>query len=268
MDISDLVHSVDSEIALVDYENSSSINYIEPYQFKILDKNNNIKWLEISTSNFKWNNKDAVLCFILDVTNKKEMEDALKERERRKNLLIKGMNNLIFILDYDFKFLDFYSSSDKFLLLKPEEFIGKYINEINFPHKVLKKILKALNNTKISGNDSQLEYSLDIHDQNTWFDVSITTIHDEVINKTEFLCIIKDITKLKESEREIKAERDLFSAGPVMTIVWSCYTHWTVKKISNNVEQILGYKPKELLDSSFKYSYIIHDDDNKKYLKS
>lgn len=263
MNIEDLVHNDDLEMSFNNYKSSSFESYVEPYQIRIINKNNEIKWIELSTTDFKWNGKEAALCLLIDVTKRKEIEDLLKESERRKNLLIKGMNNLILILDYNFTLLEYYSSSNKIFFLKPKRYIGKKLEDLNLQESAFKKIHDALMHTKTTKDPSHVEFCLDIAEKKYWFDISITVIQDEVTFENEFLCVVREITLLKESEIEIKAERDLFSAGPVMTVVWD-HVNWKIKRISKNVEDILGYKASEILDEKFDYKLITHKDDQYK----
>jgi len=73
-----------------------------------------------------------------------------------------------------------------------------------------------------------------------------------------------DITEQQKAEDALRAERDLFAAGPVVTISWSPENHWPVTFVSKNVTQILGYTPGQMMDKSFRYTELIHPDDLKK----
>ena len=70
-----------------------------------------------------------------------------------------------------------------------------------------------------------------------------------------------DVTAQQKAEDALRAERDLFTAGPVITISWAPENLWPVTFVSKNVTQILGYTPEQMMDDSFKYSELIHPDD-------
>ena len=72
-----------------------------------------------------------------------------------------------------------------------------------------------------------------------------------------------DITEQQRAEDALREERDLFAAGPVITISWNPESHWPVTFVSKNVAQILGYTPEQMMDSNFRYSELIHPDDLK-----
>ena len=59
----------------------------------------------------------------------------------------------------------------------------------------------------------------------------------------------------------LQMERDRFMQGPVMTFTWENSENWPVKQVSNNILDILGLNPQELLDGSLIYPSLIHPDD-------
>jgi len=71
----------------------------------------------------------------------------------------------------------------------------------------------------------------------------------------------QDITARKVAEEALKAERDLFSNGPVITLEWDPSQNWPVRYVSRNAESILGYTQQEMTDAAFLYSNLIHIDD-------
>ena len=59
----------------------------------------------------------------------------------------------------------------------------------------------------------------------------------------------------------LQRERDRFMQGPVMTFTWKNSKNWPVEQVSDNVFELLGYTPEELLDGSLIYATLIHPDD-------
>jgi diguanylate cyclase (GGDEF)-like protein/PAS domain S-box-containing protein len=66
---------------------------------------------------------------------------------------------------------------------------------------------------------------------------------------------------IRHQENELRAERDLFSAGPVLTMVRGVSESFPVLQVSSNISAILGYTPDEMLDPRFRYDQLIHPDD-------
>jgi signal transduction histidine kinase/CheY-like chemotaxis protein len=55
----------------------------EIYSFRIIDRNGNTKWLEISAVITTWENRPATLNFLTDITERKKAEESLREREKQ-----------------------------------------------------------------------------------------------------------------------------------------------------------------------------------------
>ncbi len=73
--------------------------------------------------------------------------------------------------------------------------------------------------------------------------------------------IVRDITAQRQAEQALRAERDLFSAGPVCTIVWEVSKHWPVRQVSSNSAAILGYTADEMMAPAFRYAGLLHPED-------
>jgi len=69
---------------------------------------------------------------------------------------------------------------------------------------------------------------------------------------------------LDEQQRHLQAERELFKNGPVLLFIWQPEGHWPVKFVSDNVKDILGYSPEELMQDGFEFGQMLHPDDLEK----
>jgi len=92
----------------------------------------------------------------------------------------------------------------------------------------------------------------------------VTTMYDAAGTVTGYLGIAEDITERRAMLRALQEERDLFSSGPVFTIIWGASEHWPVLYVSKNIGEILGYSPSELCASEFRYAELIHPDDRER----
>jgi diguanylate cyclase (GGDEF)-like protein/PAS domain S-box-containing protein len=58
------------------------------YQVRLLHNSGTLVWVELSAVKIVWNNHPATLCFLNDITERKIMEDALRQSENRYRCLI------------------------------------------------------------------------------------------------------------------------------------------------------------------------------------
>jgi PAS domain S-box-containing protein len=68
--------------------------------------------------------------------------------------------------------------------------------------------------------------------------------------------------RLRRSEAQLRAERDLFVGGPVGVVVWGLLADdWTIEYASPNIGSILGHARDDLMSAEFRYSRCVHPDD-------
>jgi len=58
------------------------------YAFRIVTKDGTTKWVEIDTAMISWEGKGAALTFMIDVTERKQMEEAIRERDEQYRALV------------------------------------------------------------------------------------------------------------------------------------------------------------------------------------
>ncbi|MEY2982242.1 MAG: putative sensory/regulatory protein RpfC [Planctomycetota bacterium] len=75
---------------------------------------------------------------------------------------------------------------------------------------------------------------------------------------------ITDITERHRIQEELRRERDLFSEGPVLILVWSDEPGWPVRYVSANAPEILGFTREQLLADGFLFEGAIHPDDRER----
>ncbi len=80
--------------------------------------------------------------------------------------------------------------------------------------------------------------------------------HDYIVG------FLTDVTERRNLHNQLILEHNLFTQGPVSTIIVLPRNGWPVKYVSENIIQILGYTRQEVLSEDFLYSEIINPDDS------
>ena len=76
-----------------------------------------------------------------------------------------------------------------------------------------------------------------------------------------------DITEIRTAEKALQKERDLFIAGPVVSMVWHNKEGWPFEFVSKNAVSLTGYSVDELIQQIGKYEILIHHADLKRVRK-
>ncbi len=109
------------------------------YIFRLLAKDENFRWAEISAVAIDWEGRPATLNFLTDITERKKVEDALRESEVRYRSLFDSTLEGIAVheilcdangIPIDYRFLDVNPMFEKMVGLGREKMIGRTVHEV------------------------------------------------------------------------------------------------------------------------------------------
>lgn len=145
--------------------------------------------------------------FTKDITSRKQTEEALRSSENELRKIFSVMEEIIFELDEDGKYLKIAPTNPSLLYKSAEVLLNKNIKEF-FPADeasfFIAKIQESLNENKTIN----LEYNLTIFDRPIVFEASVSPL-----TKTTVLWIARDITERKHIEAErIKNQKNFEDA--------------------------------------------------------
>ncbi len=194
-----------------------------------------------------------------DITDRKQAEKALRENEAEKNLILQTALVGFWKVDALGKFLDVNDAACQMAGYSREEMMLLSVPDIE-TMETRKEIDRHID--KIIQNGSDRFETEHRRKDGEIINVEASTVWHPA--QERFFTFLRDITRQKQAEASLKAERDLFSDGPVFTVVWDTAENWPIRYISRNISEILGYTPEELMMPDFRYASLIHPDDFKR----
>ncbi|MFX1340201.1 MAG: PAS domain S-box protein, partial [Promethearchaeota archaeon] len=176
------------------------------------DHNRNI-WFDINRIPLH-DSKGNVVGILLtyeDITERKEVDLKIQESEEKYRLISENINDLVFILDTNGRFLYCNESFKKIMGYTPKELIGK--SPLDFAHPEDKeKILHDFKNGINGHNIVNLSRFKSKDGKFKWFESIGNTSYDDKGNPLRMFTVSRDITerkiieeKLRESEEELKS---------------------------------------------------------------
>ncbi len=189
------------------------------YDFRVRDKNQQVKWLRINAVKIEWEQKPATLNFAGEITQQKLAEEALRESEEKYSALVEHSTDGVFILQDDA--LQF---ANKALL----NMTGYSFDEIRNHFDLLlvpeerEKVLSYYHN-RISGMPAPSLYETRLLTKHgTILDVEISAGVIQYRGRPASMGIIRDITQrkltaeiIRESEKKYRTLYETMSLGIV-----------------------------------------------------
>jgi len=233
----EFIHPDDRELVYQRYQQRlKGKEVVSGYRFRVVGKNKSINWLEIHAQRIIYNNKPATLNFILDITDKVEIE-------HKYQLLYNNIPLGLIEFDVDNKeILSINNVISSNFGKKPKEMVGRDFLDF-IPKSIYEKRLSLV---KDAIKTQSIISKIDFRD-GKWFENTAVPI-DYPTGKKTGLVIVRDITDLKNSEellRESERKYRLITENSADIIYSMNIQHEKYTFVSPAVERLLGYTKKE-----------------------
>ena len=189
-----------------------------------------------------------------DITERKRMEEALRESEERVRLMVEGVTDYaIFTLDPDGNVTSWNRGAERIKGYQANEIIGKHFS-IFFPPEDIKsgKTDRELKEAVAKGQCEDEGWRLRKDGTRFLANVVITALRDQEGRLRGFSKITRDVTARYEMERKLHQEqefvRSLVECFPDLIVVLD--REGRFKFVSDRVKDVLGVTPEEYIGRS------------------
>ncbi len=139
------------------------------------------------------------VAMVVDVNDRNQALKSFQENEALLTSVLKALPDLKFRINLDGVFVDYYpAESEEDLLLPPESFLGKTVDEI-LPVPVSIGFKANMLKAHESGLVQIFEYALSIREEINYFEARISALND-----TEFITVIRNISERKKAQRTLQ----------------------------------------------------------------
>ncbi len=174
------------------------------YSFRIVSKTGDTKWAELRVSPYSWDGKSAILCFMTDITERRQVETALKISEERFRILFDFAPDAMYISDLKGTFIEGNKAAEKMLDYNKEELIGKSFLKLHILDKTqIPRALKLMAQNILGKPTGPDEFILQRKDGRK-VTAEILTYPVKIKGETRVLGIARDITERKKVEETLE----------------------------------------------------------------
>jgi two-component system cell cycle sensor histidine kinase/response regulator CckA len=225
------------------------------YEFMVKRKDGVKRWVEVSSSEIKdAQGHTLFMGQLLDITERKEAEKALKKSEQLHRALVEHSHAGILQTDGNFHLTYFNEEFCKLIGYEPEELMGRDFREMLAEETMGLVVENYLARQRGENPPSRYEIMVVRKDGiKRWVEVSAANIVDSDGQKRAVAQLL-DITERKESEEALKESESLFravvdNAHDGLSILGDSFNHIYV---NDEFCRITGYSRDELMSFDFR----------------
>ena len=172
----------------VHYDKDRNQKYVEVHAYPILDEEGKLS---------------EVIEYSLDITERRQALDALKESENKIRSIVENSSDQIFMVDRDYKFLSINKAAADLPTKSPQEMVGKSIFEL-FPENVAEQFSKNIKKVFDAGENMSIEEQIVIKGREYHVGASLNPIKDNEGIVKAVTGIVRDITEHKRTEQYLR----------------------------------------------------------------
>jgi len=174
------------------------------FSTQVYHKNGYLLDVEISGQMVKLKGENVAQGTIIDITGKKRAEAELKRSLNRNQALLGANPDMMFLFNSNCKIVDFHSESYDQLIVKPDVFLGKVLDDI-LPHEVLIITHEKVEAVLATGNPEYSTYEMEINGETRYFESRYVPC-----GKSEVLSIVRDITDQRLAQIALQLTKESY----------------------------------------------------------
>jgi two-component system NtrC family sensor kinase len=219
---------------------------LTPYQFRVICKDGSIIWVMATAKSIQYHGRDAFLGNYMEITERKKVEDALKESEEKYMELANSITDIFFAMDNHLRYTYWNKASEVLTGIREEDAIGKSLLEIFPDSPGLRKAEKVYRAVLKTQKSRAFVNDYDIDSRHYIFEINAYP------SRAGISVFVRDITERKQAEkaqREAEEEKSAFLEEAPAGIIHTDLTG-KITYVNKRFESETGYSREEITGKS------------------
>ena len=172
-------------------------------EYRVRDARGNWHWLhDLSIGCRTIGDEVFIEGMATDITERKQIERELQESHIQLEATLNALPDLMFEVDRNGRVHNFHQPHFGGMQFPHEAFIGRSAFE-SMPPRAAQAVRLALMEAEENGSSFGSTYSLDMHGETIWFEISVSAKGDPSAPDARFIILARDITERKKNEEEL-----------------------------------------------------------------
>ena len=215
---------------------------LSPYQFRVICRDGSILWVMATAKSIQYHGRQAVLGNYMEITGRKQLEDALKDNEERYRELADSVTDVFFAMDEHLRYIYWNKASEVLTGILAEDAIGKSIREI-FPDTPFLRRAEEMYRTVLRTQQPQNSLNdFDVDGKHYIFDINAYP------SRGGISVLARDVTEREQAEEAQKKAEEEKSAFLEEAPVGIIHTDLkgNITYVNKRFESETGYSREEI----------------------
>ena len=182
------------------------------YDFRIIHKSGDIRWVNLKVALFSWEDRPATLCFMTDITKRRQAEEGFRENQNKYRTLFEAANDAIFVACAVTGVLqDANQQAEQLIGRRKHEIIGMHFTELH-PQKQRSVALRNFEkDSELKGKSRYTDFVVQ-HADGQEIPVQISPSLIQIQGVPCVLGIFRDVSEQKKTEDTLRKHAGILSA--------------------------------------------------------
>jgi len=204
-----IVHPEDRESVRENAVEMLRGNCLAPYEFRTVGKNGETVWAMETATSVDYKGKRATLGNFMDITERKQMENALRESEANYRVLAESSVDPIFLHDRSGQYLYANQACARVFGLEPWDIIGKSVTDL-WPKEAAKIMLDDMENVFSKNDIVRKEHPVRLKGDTVYFLTTLAPVRGGDGQVVSVLGVAHDITEHKKMEEALRKSEERY----------------------------------------------------------
>jgi PAS domain S-box-containing protein len=207
----DAVHEEDRKSLLNGWENATDHQEHSLSEYRFVRPDGKIIWV-MGQAIPERNALNQIVGYVgttTNITERKRIEEEFKKSYQKLESIIDAIPDLLIEIDKDGLISNYHSHREDLLSHSSTAIIGKTFSEV-LPSQAVQSFKLAMEEVTLRGFSTGKQYALQLPSGEHWFELSIAPMEENQTNENNFICLSRDITLAKQSEKELQKSKERY----------------------------------------------------------
>jgi PAS domain S-box-containing protein len=170
---------------------------------QVITKEGQIKDVEIRAVRFELEGEERIQAIFRDITERKQLEDTLRESEEKYRTLVESAAEYIAIVNEDGVFSFISETGATRLGGKPADYVGKTMWDL-FPKKTADQQAASVRKVMNTGEGMNVVVLTELQGRPRWHNTTVEPLRDGNGKATAAMIVSRDIHELRQAEEQVR----------------------------------------------------------------